>query len=114
MIAIDMGRLDRAMALAAQAADLALHLGDHNLILVNRCGLADARIRCGRAGEAVAGLRQTLKMPLSQSSPKTSTTPACSSRTRGWNREGPTTMSSAPSWRPASRGAASGASDGRG
>jgi transcriptional regulator with GAF, ATPase, and Fis domain len=70
MIAIDTGKLDRAIGLAEQAADLALHLGDHNLILVNRCGLADARIRCGRAGLAVAGLRQTLEMPLSQVEPE--------------------------------------------
>ncbi len=70
MIAIDTGKLDRAIGLAEQAADLALHLGDHNLILVNRCGLADARIRCGRAGLAVVGLRQTLEMPLSQVEPE--------------------------------------------
>jgi Nif-specific regulatory protein len=70
MNAIDTGRLDRAMTLAEQAADLALHLGDHNLILVNRCGLSDARIRCGRAGEAVAGLRQALDLPLTQVEPE--------------------------------------------
>ena len=70
MNAIDMGQLDRAIALAEQAADLALHLGDHNLILVNRCGLSDARIRCGRAGEAVSGLRQALELPLSQVEPE--------------------------------------------
>ncbi len=70
MNAIDLGKIDRAIALAEQAADLALHLGDHNLILVNRCGLADARIRCGRAGDAVAGLRQALDMPLSQVEPE--------------------------------------------
>ncbi len=68
--AIDLGKLDRAIALAEQAADLALYLGDHNLILVNRCGLADARIRCGRAGEAVAGLRQALDAPLDQVEPE--------------------------------------------
>ena len=70
MNAIDLGTLDRAIALAEQAVDLALHLGDHNLILVNRCGLSDARIRCGRAGEAVAGLRQALDMPLAQVEPE--------------------------------------------
>jgi Nif-specific regulatory protein len=70
MNAIDLGQLDRAIALAEQAADLALHLGDHNLILVNRCGLSDARIRCGRAGEAVAALRQSLDMPLAQVEPE--------------------------------------------
>ena len=70
MNAIDQGRLDRAIALAEQAADLALHLGDHNLILVNRCGLSDARIRCGRAGEAVAGLRQSLDLSLAQVEPE--------------------------------------------
>jgi serine/threonine-protein kinase PknK len=70
MNAIDVGKLDRAMALAEQAADLALHLGDHNLILVNRCGLADARIRCGRAGEAVAGLKRALELPVAQVEPE--------------------------------------------
>ncbi len=70
MNAIDLGRLDRAIEIAEQAADLALHLGDHNLILVNRCGLSDARIRCGRAGEAVSGLRQALDMPLAQVEPE--------------------------------------------
>ena len=70
MNAIDLGQLDRAISLAEQAADLALHLGDHNLILVNRCGLSDARIRCGRAGEAVAALRQSLDMPLAQVEPE--------------------------------------------
>ena len=70
MNAIDLGELDRAIALAEQAADLALHLGDHNLILVNRCALADARMRCGRAGEAAAGLRQTLELPLAQVEPE--------------------------------------------
>jgi Nif-specific regulatory protein len=70
MNAIDLGRLDRAIALAEQATDLALHLGDHNLILVNRCGLSDARIRCGRAGEAVAGLRRSLDLPLAQVEPE--------------------------------------------
>jgi transcriptional regulator with GAF, ATPase, and Fis domain/tetratricopeptide (TPR) repeat protein len=68
--AIDQGKLDRAIVLAEQAADLALHLGDHNLIVVNRCGLSDARIRCGRAGEAVTGLRHTLDMPLSHVEPE--------------------------------------------
>ena len=72
MNAIDLGKLDRAIALAEQAADLALHLGDHHLILVNRCGLSDARIRCGRAGEAVSGLRQALDLPLSQVEPEIS------------------------------------------
>jgi Nif-specific regulatory protein len=70
MNAIDLGKLDKAIALAEQAADLALHLGDHNLILVNRCGLSDARIRCGRAGEAVSGLRQALDQPLAQVEPE--------------------------------------------
>ena len=70
LTAIDSGKLDRAIVLAEQASDLALHLGDHNLILVNRCGLADARIRCGRAGAAVAGLRQALDAPLSQVEPE--------------------------------------------
>ena len=70
MNAIDLGKLDRAIALAEQATDLALHLGDHNLIVVNRCGLSDARIRCGRAGEAVSALRQTLDMPLTQVEPE--------------------------------------------
>jgi tetratricopeptide (TPR) repeat protein len=50
MNAIDLGKLDRAIALAEQAADLALHLGDHNLIRGQPCGVSDARIRCGRAG----------------------------------------------------------------
>jgi transcriptional regulator with GAF, ATPase, and Fis domain/tetratricopeptide (TPR) repeat protein len=68
--AIDLGKLDTAIALAEQAADLALHLGDHNLILVNRCGLSDARIRCGRAGEAVASLRDALDKPLAQVEPE--------------------------------------------
>jgi len=67
---IEMGRLDRAIVLAEQAADLALHLGDHNLIVVNRCGLSDARIRCGRAGDAVTGLRQALELPLDQVEPE--------------------------------------------
>ena len=70
LTAIDSGKLDRAITLAEQAADLALYLGDHNLILVNRCGLADARIRCGRAGAAVAGLRQALDAPLAQVEPE--------------------------------------------
>jgi transcriptional regulator with GAF, ATPase, and Fis domain len=68
--AIDLGRLDRAIGMAEQAADLALHLADQNLILVNACALADARIRCGRAGEAAAGLRQALGMPLTQAEPE--------------------------------------------
>jgi Nif-specific regulatory protein len=68
--AIDSGKLDRAIVLAEQAVDLALHLGDHNLILVNRCGLADARIRCGRAGAAVAGLRQAVDATHSQIEPE--------------------------------------------
>jgi transcriptional regulator with GAF, ATPase, and Fis domain len=68
--AIDRGQLDRAIALAEQAADLALHLGDHNLILVTRCAVADARIRCGRAGEAVAGLREALDTPLTKVEPE--------------------------------------------
>ena len=70
IVAIDLGKLDRAMTLAEQAVDLALYLGDQNLILVSRCGLADARIRCGRAGEAVAALRQTLQMPLDNVDPE--------------------------------------------
>ena len=70
MNAIDLGKLDKAIALAEQAADLALHLGDHNLILVNHSGLSDARIRCGRAGEAAASLRQALDKPLAQVEPE--------------------------------------------
>jgi Nif-specific regulatory protein len=70
MNAIDLGKLDRAIVLAEQAADLAMHLGDHNLIVVNRCGVSDARIRCGRAGEAVSNLRQTLDMPLDRVEPE--------------------------------------------
>jgi Nif-specific regulatory protein len=70
MNAIDLGKLDKAIALAEQAIDLALHLGDHNLILVNRCGLSDALIRCGRAGEAVSGLRHALDQPLGQVEPE--------------------------------------------
>ncbi len=68
--AIDTGKLDRAIALAGQAADLAVHLGDHNLIVVNRCGLADALIRCGRAGEAAAVLRASLAAPVAQVEPE--------------------------------------------
>ena len=68
--ALDQGRLHAAILLAGQAADLALYLADHNLILVNRCALADAWIRCGRAGRAVASLRETLEMPLSQVEPE--------------------------------------------
>ncbi len=70
VVAIEQGKLDRAMDLARQAADLALHLGDHNLILVNNCRLADAMIRCGRAGEAMALLRQTLDKPLARVEPE--------------------------------------------
>jgi Nif-specific regulatory protein len=68
--AIDLGKLDRAIALAEHAADLALYLGDHNLILINRCGLSDAFIRCGRSGEAVSLLRRTLDLSLAQVEPE--------------------------------------------
>ena len=54
VVAIERGALDCAMQLSKQAADLALDLGDHNLILVDRCRLADALVRCGRPGEAVS------------------------------------------------------------
>ena len=70
MVAIDRGELDRAIALAGQAADLARHLGDSNLVLVNHCRLADARIRCGRAGEAMVLLRDTLDLPLARVEPE--------------------------------------------
>src|SRR5262249_24655219 len=36
----------------------------------NRCNLSDARIRCGRAGEAASALRQTLDMPLAHVEPE--------------------------------------------
>ena len=68
--AIDVGRLDRAIALAEQAADLALYLGDHNLIVLNRCGQSDAFIRCGRSGEAVSLLRRTMDLSLAQVEPE--------------------------------------------
>jgi transcriptional regulator with GAF, ATPase, and Fis domain/tetratricopeptide (TPR) repeat protein len=70
VVAIDRDQLDRAIALAGQAADLARHLGDENLILVNRCRLADARIRCGRAGEAMVLLRETVDRPLARVEPE--------------------------------------------
>jgi transcriptional regulator with GAF, ATPase, and Fis domain/tetratricopeptide (TPR) repeat protein len=70
MVAIDRGELDRAIALAGQAGDLARHLGDSNLMLVNHCRLADARIRCGRPGEAVVLLRDTLDLPLARVEPE--------------------------------------------
>jgi Nif-specific regulatory protein len=70
MVAIDAGELDRAIALAEQAADLALHLGDPNLLLVDQCRLADARIRCGRAGEAVTLLQEALSRPTARVEPE--------------------------------------------
>jgi Nif-specific regulatory protein len=63
-VATDRGRLDRAISLADEAADLARHLGDLDLILVNRARLAEALIRCGRSGEAAVLLRETLGGPL--------------------------------------------------
>ncbi|HEX4824039.1 MAG TPA: sigma 54-interacting transcriptional regulator [Candidatus Polarisedimenticolaceae bacterium] len=68
--AIDLGRLDRAIDWAEQAADLAGHLGDRNLVLVSRMALADAQIRCGRAGEAAAGLREALAGPQGEVEPE--------------------------------------------
>jgi tetratricopeptide (TPR) repeat protein len=68
-VAVDGCRLDRAVGLAAQAADLAARLGDSNLLLAARARLADALVRCGRAGEAVAALRETLDGPLEQAEP---------------------------------------------
>ncbi|MCP3978891.1 MAG: protein kinase [bacterium] len=59
-VAIESGRPDEAIAIAERAVDLALHLGDPNRVLVDRCRLADAQIRCGRAGDAVVLLRNTL------------------------------------------------------
>jgi len=70
VVAIDRNHLDRAITLTERAADLARHLGDENLILVNRCRLADARIRCGRGGEAMVLLRETLDRPLSRVEPE--------------------------------------------
>jgi serine/threonine-protein kinase PknK len=70
MVAIDAGELDRAIVLAEQAADLALHLGDPNLLLVDQCRLADARIRCGRAGEAVPLLQEALGRPTTRVEPE--------------------------------------------
>jgi transcriptional regulator with GAF, ATPase, and Fis domain len=69
-VAVEDHRLDRAIALAEQAADLALHLGDRNLIVASRCRLADARIRCGTPGDAVALLHRTLAGPLSEVEPE--------------------------------------------
>jgi transcriptional regulator with GAF, ATPase, and Fis domain len=68
-VAVDACRLDRAVRLAEQAADLAGRLGDANLLLVDRTRLADARIRCGRPGEALAHLRELLDGPLDQAEP---------------------------------------------
>ncbi len=68
-VAVDGCRLDRAVRLAQQAADLAGRLGDPNLVLVDRTRLADAWIRCGRPGEALALLRELLDGPLDQAEP---------------------------------------------
>jgi transcriptional regulator with GAF, ATPase, and Fis domain len=69
-IATEEHRLDRAILLGEQAADLALYLGDRNLSLASRCRLADAQIRSGRPGDAVALLHRTLAGPLSEVEPE--------------------------------------------
>jgi transcriptional regulator with GAF, ATPase, and Fis domain/tetratricopeptide (TPR) repeat protein len=68
-VAVDGCRLDRAVRLAEQAADLARRLGDSNLVLVDGARLADAWIRCGRPGEALARLRELLDGSLDQAEP---------------------------------------------
>jgi transcriptional regulator with GAF, ATPase, and Fis domain len=70
MVAFERGRLDDAARFAEEAADLALHLGDPNLVLVNHCRLGEAKIRCGSPGEAVALMRETLSRPLNRAEPE--------------------------------------------
>jgi len=70
VVALERGALDRAIELAAEAADLAAHLGDVDRLLVNRCHGADARIRCGRAADAVTELRELLDGPLDRAEPQ--------------------------------------------
>ncbi len=64
VLAIDQGRLDVGMEISGKAADLAAHLEDRNLLLVNRCRQADALTRCGRPGKAMTLLHETLGEPL--------------------------------------------------
>jgi transcriptional regulator with GAF, ATPase, and Fis domain len=70
MVAFERGRLDEAVKFAEEAADLALHLGDPNLVLVNHCRLGESMIRCGTPGEAVALMRETLNRPLARAEPE--------------------------------------------
>jgi Nif-specific regulatory protein len=69
-VALDRGELDKAIGLGEQAADLALHLGDHNLILVNRSRVAEALIRCGRPGDAIVLLREAIDLPRDKTEPE--------------------------------------------
>ncbi len=69
-VAIDQGRLDRAIVLAGQAADLTRYLGEPNLMVLDRLRHADALIRCGRAGQAIGRLRDVLDRPLEQVEPE--------------------------------------------
>ncbi len=59
-LALDTGHYDRAIAHAERACDWALRLSDTNALFVNRALLAEAWVRCGRPGEAVGLLRETL------------------------------------------------------
>ena len=70
VVALERGALDRAIELAGEAADLSRHLGDLDRLLVNRCHGADARIRCGRAADAVTELRELLDGPLERAEPR--------------------------------------------
>ena len=70
VVALERGAFDRAIALAAEAADLSRHLGDVDRLLVNRCHGADARIRCGLAADAVTELRGLLDGPLDRAEPQ--------------------------------------------
>jgi len=70
VVALERGAFDRAIELAAEAADLSHHLGDLDRLLVNRCHGADARIRCGQAADAVTELRSLLDGRLDRAEPR--------------------------------------------
>ena len=64
--AIQQDRYAEAVALAQEAEDHAVHLGDYRLVCGCRAALGRALVQCGRAGEVAAQLETTLDGPMEQ------------------------------------------------